>query len=83
MDKICEWDSEIGEQVTRDATTAEQAVIDAMRNAPVSNEVYNAPIFAALAEIDSKSIRALREGNQVRIDALESEAVVLRIQLRK
>lgn len=83
MDKICEWDSELGEQVERDATPDEQAAIDAIRSAPISAEVHNAPILAALAEIDSKSIRALREGNQARIDALESEAVVLRIQLRK
>jgi len=45
--------------------------------------VLNAPILAQLATIDGKSIRALREGDQERISALESEAAALRLQLVK
>lgn len=31
---ICEWDSELGEQITRDATPAEATAIDLQRNLP-------------------------------------------------
>lgn len=43
-----------------------------------TNDEINAPILAQLAALDLKSIRALREGNQSRIDDLEAQAVVLR-----
>ena len=43
--------------------------------------IHNARIKAQLAELDSKSIRALREGNLVRIDELEDQAAALRAQL--
>lgn len=42
---------------------------------------HNAPILVALAAIDSKSIRALREGDAVRTAALEAQAVALRLTL--
>lgn len=50
---------------------------------PISPDQHNAPILAQLATIDSKSIRALREGDAVRIAALEAQAAALRSQLRK
>jgi len=42
----------------------------------------NADIIRQLEAIDRRSIRALREGGQVRIDALEAEAAALRTQLQ-
>ena len=39
-------------------------------------------VIADLEEIDRKSIRALREGDQVRIDGLEALAEVLRQELK-
>jgi hypothetical protein len=38
-------------------------------------------ILAELASIDTKSIRALREGHRARIDALEEQAQALRTEL--
>ena len=40
-----------------------------------------APILAQLADIDSKSIRALRTNDTVRMASLEAQAVALRVQL--
>lgn len=48
---------------------------------PPSAAEINAPILAQLDEIDRKSIRALREGDMVRVAALEIQAEVLRSQL--
>lgn len=39
-------------------------------------------IYVLLAQLDLKSIRALREGDVVRIAALEAEAVALRAELK-
>ena len=41
-----------------------------------------ADIISALEEIDRKSIRALREGNQERLALLEAEAEILREELK-
>ena len=41
----------------------------------------NAPIYAALDEIDRKSIRPVREGDVARLAALEVQAAALRSQL--
>jgi len=38
-------------------------------------------ILQALAQIDVRSIRALREGDTARIDSLEAQAVALRAEL--
>jgi len=46
-------------------------------------ESANKAILAQLEEIDRKSIRALREGNNVRIAELENQAAALRLQLKK
>jgi len=81
MAKICEWAD--GEQRERDATPDELAEIESRRTAGPSSEMLNAPILAALSEIDRKSIRALREGNTVRIAELEQQAAALRNQLKK
>ena len=40
-------------------------------------------IIGLLAEIDAKSIRALREGNQEKLEELEAEAELLRAELRE
>lgn len=87
MDVIDYWDSESGCQKQRFATLEEQAEIDARRFSIFSIEVQNAPILAALADIDKKTPRAVREafltGDNSRVLALENEAVVLRAQLVK
>lgn len=44
---------------------------------------HNAPILAALAAIDAKTIRPLREGDAARVAALDTEAAALRAQLMK
>lgn len=44
---------------------------------------HNAPILAALAAIDAKTIRPLREGDTTRVAALEAQAAALRAQLMK
>ena len=50
--------------------------------APVDSAVVRRlEIFAALAEIDRKSIRALREDNAARIATLEQDAQSLRDEL--
>jgi hypothetical protein len=67
---------QIGDSIVDGAVVPKQ--IPALTNAE-----HNAPILLELQQIDAKSIRALREGNQERITALESQAVALRSQLRK
>jgi hypothetical protein len=47
----------------------------------LTNNEINANIRAQLSVVDIKSIRALREGDQVRIDDLEAQAATLRAQL--
>lgn len=38
-------------------------------------------VLLELSQIDQKSIRALREGNQTRLDQLEAQAITLRAEL--
>lgn len=45
--------------------------------------VNNGPILAALKEIDARTIRPLREGNQEKLAELEAEAAALRLNLMK
>ena len=45
-------------------------------------EENNAPIKAQLDIIDFKSIRALREGDAVRLNALDDQAKAFRLQLK-
>lgn len=62
----------------------EEAFIrDYQTPAPKTKQELNAPILAALAIIDLKTIRALREGNNGRINELEIQASILRSQLTK
>ena len=42
----------------------------------------NQDLLATLDKIDKQSIRAIREGNQERIDELEAEAVAIRAQFK-
>lgn len=51
--------------------------------ATISKDQHNAPILAALAAIDAKTIRPLREGDTARVAALDAEAASLRAQLIK
>lgn len=44
-------------------------------------EDHNTNILQQLEEIDKKSIRPLRDGDTVRVQALEDEAIALRSQL--
>ena len=83
MDQVAYFDSESGDMKLRDCTPEEQAEINERRAAGESPEQHNAPILAALAAIDAKSIRALREGDAARIASLAAEAIALRLQLRK
>lgn len=83
MDKTTYWDEVEKIQKERDCTIEEQAEIDARRSAGRSAEEINREIMLKLESIDKKSIRALREGDAARIDALESEASELRLQLIK
>lgn len=49
--------------------------------APTAAELRRAEIFGLLAQIDAKSIRALRESNAQRIAELEAQAATLRAEL--
>lgn len=59
-----------------------EALPDPGQRQPTMEEV-NAPILKQLIDIDARSIRALREGNADRINALEFEASELRSRLIK
>lgn len=83
MYEVDYWDEVAGEQKKRPATAEETAEINARRAAGPSAAEHNAPILKALEQIDLRTIRALREGDQVRIAALDAEAAQLRSQLRK
>lgn len=83
MDITCYYDNETGKMKTRPCTPEEQAEIDAARAAGPSVTELNAPILAALVEIDAKSIRPLCEGDTLRVAALEAEAATLRAKLVK
>ncbi len=61
-------------------TEEEIAELESQR-AVAAKEDRRREIFAELATIDLKSIRALREGNQDRIDELEVQAAALRDEL--
>lgn len=56
-----------------------QAALDA--KAVQAIEQRKQAILADLAALDTKSIRALREGHRARIDALEEQAQALRTEL--
>lgn len=83
MDITCYYDNASGKMKTRPCTPEEQAEIDAARAAGPSATEINAPILAALEAIDAKSVRPLREGDAVRVAALETEAEALRARLVK
>lgn len=61
----------------------EVALADGKIKSAIIAAENNSRIMQELEKIDAKSIRALREGNQERIAALESEAATLRLQLVK
>lgn len=82
--KIAYYDKTTNSMLTRDATAEEEAQVqmDAL-DAETKNIIdFNKDIIRQLKELDSKSIRALREGNQERIQALEAECAYLRLQFK-
>lgn len=83
MENICYWDDSEKCQKERPATQEELIEIEERRSEANFHDSMKPAIYSALEEIDKKSIRALREGNQERISALEQEAEALRQQLRK
>jgi len=87
--KICYWDESLLEQRERDSTPEEDAQRELdiqslsakqAKSLPTKDEI-NAVIYDQLLKIDLKSIRPLREGDQVRIDDLKAQAATLRAQL--
>jgi hypothetical protein len=77
-----------GDPVLTDKGHWEQTwtVVDLDADAIAANKAAQAAarktaILAELASIDTKSIRALREGHRARIDALEEQAQALRQEL--
>lgn len=54
-----------------------------VENIASKNASINAPVYAQLAEIDQKSIRAIREGDAVRLATLDAQAAALRATLAK
>lgn len=82
MDFVTYLDSDNVQKI-RPCTDEEQAEIDYRRTLGLGFEQRNAVILEQLAEIDRKSIRALREGDNARIADLESEAATLRSKLVK
>ena len=63
---------------TAEETAAQQAATQAAQTAQ-----QRQAILAQLDDLDRRSIRALREGNQTRITQLEAEAAGLRTQLNQ
>ena len=61
-------------------TQAETDIFNAPK--PPTVDEQNAPIKEQLNTIDLKSIRALREGDAVRLKVLDDQAKALRIQLK-
>lgn len=72
-----------GEWKIRPCTPEEQLEIDERRAAGIPVDVLNAPILEKLIQLDLKTIRALREGNTVKIAEHEQQAINLRSQLKK
>ena len=62
---------------------AEEVAPDPAKLLEAEIVAHNEPILEALALIDAKSIRPLREGDTERVATLEAQAAALRLQLRK
>lgn len=80
--KISYYNSEKDCLEIRDATDEEMADIKNAANG-IGFQMRNSAILAKLADIDIRTIRPLREGDAVRVAALEAEASELRAQLVK
>lgn len=76
---IAYWDESLGKQP--DLETIKSWEPDANIQHQIS--IINSSILKQLQDLDSRTIRALREGNQDRIKQLETEAVELRKGLIK
>lgn len=78
------WNEKTGKMESRPCTADELAALDAQKPPAAA---INAPILAALASIDAKTARAIREavqtGDNTRVLSLEAEAATLRAQLVK
>lgn len=78
----CYWDEKQKCQKERPCTPDEISEIETRKANPDTSAI-NSAVLAELEVIDSKSIRALREGNADRIQELEKQAAALRLQLIK
>lgn len=83
MDMTQYLDMDSMEWKLRPCTPEEQAEIEFRRATGPTAEEINAPILAALAAIDLKTIRPLSEGEMDRVAILREEAAALRAQLVK
>ena len=68
-------------------TDYQHYLVWAATNTPTPSDLpttaqLNAPFMAALLDIDLRSIRALREGDAVRLKALDDQAKLARGQLK-
>jgi len=81
MKKICFWNTETNQQDERDMTPEEEA--QHLAGTTPTRDQLNEPILAALAAIDAKTIRPLREGDTARVASLDAQAAALRAQLIK
>lgn len=80
--QIAYYDVEKNEMCLRDATEEEQvAILSASSDNTFDSK--NSDLLMQLEDIDKRSIRALREGNTARIQELETQAAILRLQLIK
>ena len=73
-----------GEQPMTDEEIEEKLALDAQSEIERAEELRQAAklaILNKLVDIDSRSIRALREGNATKLSELETQAAILRQQL--
>jgi hypothetical protein len=59
-----------------------QREVDEFAHQQAKVKKHNRKILERLEDIDRKSIRAMREGNEARLEALEQEAALLRADLK-
>jgi len=78
------WDDEQGRNlVIRTSSTKPEGVPETALEGETDKDLWKEEIMLKLDLIDKKSIRALREGNAVRVASLEDEAAALRTVLQQ
>jgi hypothetical protein len=85
LDDINDWPGYVPAETTGNPGDIYDAATGIFTTPPkvISKDEFNEPILVQLKELDAKSIRPLREGDTMRVTALESQAAALRLQLRK